>query len=242
MPQPDDIHPTVDIDETVDRTNESAVHWAIKAAIIHRFRTHSAYRGAIEAEKKTSDLIADIRCEFDEAPPNAPQKCVVEVQTSASDKDVIRTVENHLRHGYAVYWVYDVDALTDRGKAEERLTEQMTSTPSFGVAALADGELTLGAPITWDEFEFRTPWLGQHELYVPTYNRSEDWYSHGEFAVDDERVIVYRVAGESELFISRTYQDGQQTIPRRAPWTRREFYKGVESGTIRRVSPVQGPP
>lgn len=236
------IHQTIDVDDTVERTNESEVHWAIKSAIVHRFRTDPAYRGTVEAEKKTSDLIADIRCEFDEAPPGTPENCVVEVQMSASDKDLIRAVENHLRHGYAVYWVYDVDALADRERAEEILAEQMTSIPSFGVASLAEGELALGAPITWEEFEFRPPWLGGNELYVPTYDRSAQWYNHGEFAVDDERVMVYRVAGESELFASWTYEDGQQTLPQRAPWEWREFHKGIESGEIQRVSPVRGPP
>lgn len=236
------IHPTIGLDDTVDRVGESEVHWAIKAAIVNRFRTNPAYRGTVKTEKKTSDLTADVLCEFDEAPPDTPQKCVVEVQTSASDKDVLRTVEDHLRHGYAVYWVYDVDALEDREEAEETLETQINSIPSFGAAALEAGELSLGAPIIWDEFEFRTPGMGQNELYVPVHYRWEQWYNHGEFIVNGGRVMVYRVAGESEFFTSRTYDDGQQTLPRSASLEPQEFYRGIKTGEIRRASPVRGPP
>lgn len=242
MQQSPNVHPTIDLDPNVSRANESATHWAIKSAIVERFRTHPECRGTVETEKKTSDLIADVRCKFDETPPDIPENCVVEVQTAASDKDLRRATENHLRHGYAVFWVYDVNALDQREEAEETLAKQMTSMPDFGVAALAEGELTLGAPITWKEFEFRAPWLGQNELYVPTYDRASKWYNHGEFLVDDERVTIYRVAGSPDYFVGQMYEDGQQTLPRRSAWTRRELYRGIEEGEIRRVSPVRGPP
>lgn len=240
--QPTNIHSTIDLDQSVDRTNESVKHWAIKSAIVERFRTHPDCHGIVETEKKTSDLIADVRCKFDETPSDIPENCVVEVQTAASDKDLRRATENHLRHGYAVYWVYDLNALDQRETAEETLAEQMTSTPDFGVASLADGELTLGAPITWEEFDARVPWLAQHEFYVPTYDRASKWYNHGEFLVDGEQVTIYRVAGSSDYFVGQTYENGQQTLPRRSPWTRQELYRGIKEGNIRRISPVRGPP
>lgn len=240
--QPANVHPTITLDPSVDRSNESETHWAIKSAIVDRFRTHPECRGTVETEKKTSDLIADVRCEFDETPADVPENCVVEVQTAASDKDLRRATENHLRHGYAVYWVFDVNALDQREKAEETLTEQMTTIPDFGVASLAEGEITLGAPITWEEFESRAPWLGQNELSVPTYDRASKWYDHGEFLVDSERVTIYRVAGSPDYFVGQTYKNGQQTLPRRSPWTRQELYRGIEDGEICRVSPVRGPP
>jgi len=240
--QPTNIHSTIDLDQSVGRTNESVKHWAIKSAIVERFRTHPECHGTVETEKKTSDLIADVRCKFDESPPEIPENCVVEVQTAASDKDFRQATESHLRYGYAVYWVFDVNALNQRKTAEETLAEQMTSTPDLGVASLADGELTLGAPIIWEEFEFRVPLLGQREFYIPTYDRASKWYDHGEFLVNGERITIYRVANSSDYYIGQTYANGQQTLPRRSTWTRQELDRGIKEGDIRRISPVRGTP
>jgi hypothetical protein len=236
------VHPTIEIDASVPQKNESKRHWAIKAGIVGLFRSHPDCSGAVETEKKTSDLIADVRCELEESPPDIPDQFVVEVQTAASNKDLHRATENHLRHGYAVYWVYDIEALDQREKAEETLAEQMASIPDFGVASLTEGELTLGAPITWDDFESNPPWLGQTELYVPTYQRSSKWYDHGRFLVEGEEMTIYRVAGSSDYFISQMYPDGQQTLPRRSVWSPQELYEGIQEGEIRRLSPVRGPP
>lgn len=236
------IHPTLSLDSTVSRANESELHWSIKAAIVHRFQSDPTIRGQVEAEKKTSELVADIRCRFGRSPSTVPKRCVVEIQTDASEKNVLRATTSHLRHGYAVYWVYDVEALDERTEAEEALADQLSSTPSLGLASLEDGELTLGHPITWEEFEFRPPLMGSTELYVPTYDRSEPCYDHGHFSIHGERVAIYQVAGEPGYFVSRGYDDGQQTLPERAPWTGRELYRAIEDGDARRVSPVRGPP
>jgi len=113
-----DIHPTLQLDHTVERKNESHKHWAIKAAISDKLRSDPACVGTIETEKKTSDLIGDIRCQLSESPPDMPQRFVVEIETAASNKDRLRATIDHLRFGYAVYWVFTVDAYEARRETE----------------------------------------------------------------------------------------------------------------------------
>lgn len=237
-----DIHPTIQLDHTVERKNESQQHWAIKAAISDRLHLDPACVGAIETEKKTSDLIGDIRCQLSESPPDMPQRSVIEIETAASNKDRLRATIDHLRFGYAVYWVFTVDADEARRETENLLDEFMTSMPSLGVASLADGELALGSPIVWDEFSPPDPWLGQHELYVPTYDRWVECFDHGDFAVDGDRVAVYRQPGSEKLYASRYLENGQQTLPEHSPWQKDQFQESIRDGEAERVSPVRGPP
>jgi hypothetical protein len=242
MPNLVDIHPTIRLDHTVERKNESQQHWAIKAAISDKFHSDSACTGAIETEKKTSDLIGDIRCQLSESPPHMPQEFVVEVETAASNKDRLRATIDHLRFGYAVYWVFTVDAHEARRETEERLDEFMTSTPSLGVVSLGDGEFSLGTPIVWDEFSPPDPWLGRHELYVPTYNRHDNCFNHGDFMIDGDRVTIYRQPGSGKLYTSQYLKNGQQTLPTPSPSKTDDFLEGIQKGEIERISPVRGSP
>jgi Transposase and inactivated derivatives len=116
------------LDHTVERKNESHQHWAIKAAISNKLNSNSACVGDIETEKKTSDLIGDIRCQLSESPADMPERFAVEIETCASNKDRLRATIDHLRFGYAVYWVFTVDAHEDRRKTENLLDEYMSST------------------------------------------------------------------------------------------------------------------
>ena len=75
----------------------------------------------------------------------------MEVETPALDKDRRRATIDHLRHGYAVFWVFTVDAVEDRRETEQLLVENLSSWPSLGVASLVNGELSLGSPITWSK-------------------------------------------------------------------------------------------
>jgi len=107
------------------------------------------------------------------------------------------------RHGEkrrSVGRIYDLDAITG------------------SCLTLADGELAFGTPIVWDEFSPPDPWLGSHELYVPTYDRYVAFFSHGDFTVDGNRVTIYRQPGSGKLYASRYHQNGQQTLPDRFPW------------------------
>jgi hypothetical protein len=242
MPALVDIHPTIELDHTVERKNESQQHWAIKAAISDKLHSNSACVVAIETEKKTSDLIGDIRCQLSESPSDMPRQFVVEIETAASNKDRLRATIDHLRFGYSVYWVFTVDAHEARRETEDLLDEFVTSAPSLGVASLADGELALGTPIVWDEFSPPDPWLGRHELYVPTYNRWVDCFDHGDFAVDGNRVAIFRQPGSGEVYVCRYLENGQQTLPRRSLWQKEQFHERIREGKIERVSPVRGPP
>lgn len=237
-----DIHPTIQLDHTVERKNESQQHWAIKAAISDNLHADPACLGAIETEKKTSDLIGDIRCQLSESPPDMPQRFVVEIETAESNKDRLRSTIGHLRFGYSVYWIFTVDTHEARRETEELFDEYISSTPSLGVASLADGELSLGTPIVWNEFSFPDPWLGQHELYVPTYNRGVKCYDHGDFAVNGDRVAIYRQPGSNDVYTSRYLKDGQQTLPEHSPWQKDQFQASIREGEVERVSPVRGPP
>jgi hypothetical protein len=237
-----DIHPTIRLDETVERTNESEQHWAIKSAICEKFRSDPACVGAIETEKKTSDLIGDVRAHLAESPPDIPEKFVVEIETPASNKDRLRATREHLKFGYAVYWVFCVNAHSNRRKTETLLAKYTDSRPSLGVVSLGDGELSLGTPVTWEEFSFPSPLLGRHELYVPTYDRGVEYFDHGDFLVDGDRVAIHRRPGSRLLYVAKYLEDGQQTLPRRSPWDTSEFFERIQEGEIERASPVRGTP
>lgn len=241
MHRPKFIHPSIELDSTVERKSESELHWAIKAALVHQFRSNPECQGEIQAEKKTEELIADIQCRFEGTPADIPRKCVVEVQTSKSDKDVLRTTTLHLRFGWAVYWVFDIAALDDQREAEETLDDWMSPSPSLGIASLEDGELSLGSPITWDGFEFpRNDYRSQ--LYIPTYDRQEQWFDHGEFSIDGEQMAVYGIDSEPDLYLSKSLDNGQLTLPQRSPWSREVLFDRIDNGEIQRKAPVRGPP
>ncbi|MFC7018545.1 MULTISPECIES: hypothetical protein [Haloarcula] len=236
------VHPAITLDSSVQQQNESEQHWAVKAAICDRLRSDPDYIGTIETEKKTSDLIGDIRCQLSESPSHMPQRFVIEVETAASNKDRLRATIGHLRFGYSVCWIFTVDAHEERRETENILEEFTTSEPSLGVASLADGELSLGTPVRWDEFSPPTPWLGRHELYIPTYNRYVNCFNHGDFKIEGNRVTIYRKPGRGQMYVSWHLENGQQTLPKRAGWDIDEFLKDVQQGKIERVSPVRGPP
>jgi len=237
-----DIHPALQLDPNIERQNESYHHWAIKSVIVKQLRSEPGNAGTIETEKKTSDLIGDIRGHLSECPESVPRRFVVEIETTASSKDRLRATIQHLRFGYAVYWVFTADAFALRQETETLLDEYLMSTPSLGIASLPDGEVSLGTPITWDEFSLPTPVLGRHELYIPTYNRYESLFDHGDFTIEDQRVTIYSQPTTDRLYLSRHLEDGQQTIPTRTPWRPTDFYKRIETGEIQRVSPIRGPP
>lgn len=237
-----DIHPSLPLDPNVERQNESHHHWAIKSVIVNRLRSNPSYSGTIETEKKTSDMIADIRCQLTNSPPGVPHRFVIEIETAASNKDRVQSTIKHLRFGYSIYWVFEPEAMDARLETEGRLREYMSLPPSLGVVSLPDGELTLGAPITWEEFQFPSPMMGSHEFYVPTYQRSSSCFNHGDFSADDGRITVYRRPGDNEYYISRYLEGGQQTLPQLAHPDERDIPKQIERGVIKRVGPVQGPP
>lgn len=242
MPDLSQIHPTIRLDHTVERQNESQHHWAIKAAIIDKLRSNPAYEGTIETEKKTGDRIADIRCQLTKSPPEIPRQFVIEIETDSSAKDRLAATADHLKFDHAVFWVFTLGALDERRKTEEILSDYMSTSPALGVASLADGELELGSPIVWDEFSLPSPILGRHELYIPTYDRSVGCYNHGDFEIDGERVAMFRRPGEGVVYISRYRENGQQTLPQLAPWRGKDLTRGIREGDIKRVSPVRGPP
>jgi len=159
-----------------------------------------------------------------------PEKFVVEIETTASTKDRIRATIHHIRFGYAVFWVFTADALDSRQKTETLLDGHLMSTPSLGIASLPDGEVSLGTPITWDDFTFPTPVWGRHELYVPTYNRYESLFDHGDFILGDQQVTIYSQPTTNKLYLSRHLEDGQQTLPLRAPWKPSDLFKRIEMG------------
>lgn len=244
MSRPVHIHPSIELDPTVERKGESETHWAIKAAIIHKFRSNPLCQGEVLDEKKTEELIGDVRCRFDRAPPEMPRNCVVEVQTEASDKDILRATALHLRFGYAVFWVFDIEAVDDQRDAEDALADYMSTRPSFGIASLEDGELSLGSPVTWESFDYAPQLHRRNELYIPTYYRQKKWFDHGEFDVDGRKVTVYEVEvdGESTPYISTSSEEGQLTLPEPSPWKREVLFRKIRRGGIPRTVPVRGPP
>jgi len=92
-------------------------------------------------------------------------------------------------------------------------------------------ELSLGTPIVWDEFSPPDPWLGQHELYIPTYNRWVDWFDHGDFAVDGDRVAIFRQPNSGKMYVSRYLENGQQTLP--------EHFPGRKMNSLRKFERVK---
>lgn len=237
-----DIHPSIQLDNSVEQKNESRLHWAVKAALVDRFRSDTAIVGTIETERKTGERIGDIRCQLSESPPELPKRFIVEIETAASNKDHHRATIDHLRHGYSVFWIFTRDALQDRRETEKLLSEHMSSRPSLGVASLVDGELSLGSAITWKEFEYQSPWLGRTEFQIPTYDRYADWYCHGDFDLDGQRVSILRQPGSHELFLSYYRDDGQQTLPQRTSLSMTELGQRIQDGDVERQGPVRGPP
>lgn len=236
-------HPSrsqLELDESVPhQTKESWRHWANKAATVNWLRSH----GAIEPEKKVEDKIGDILCKCSQRPDGMPRRFVVEIPTELADKDVLKTTDRYHRFGFAVYWVFDVRAHQQRHDAETTLGEYMSSPASLGLIFVGDGELQLGQPITRERFDY-TPdgRLARTEFYIPTYDRSEHHYDHGDFEVDGDRMTVYSIAGREEYYFSPVLDGGQRNLPQRALVSSAELYHGIQEGAIERVTPVRGAP
>lgn len=236
------IDRSIRLDQHVERKGESHLHWAIKAAIIDLIRSDPDFQGKIEDEKKTGELIADIRCVLSESPSDVPNRLVVEVQTNNSDKEVVDATRRHLRFGYAVYWVYDVDAAQKRRAAEAELSEYMSTRPSLGVASLPDGELSLGEPVTWNEFDMESPKMARNEFYVPTYDRKAPCFDHGTFQKEGHQFTIYSFLDEESLYVSWHGADDQRSLPKVPEWSWPELNRYFQEGKIKRISPVGGPP
>jgi len=238
------IHPSIRLDHTVQRKNESHHHWAAKAAITDTLRSDPTLVGEIETEKKTGERIADIRCILSESPPDMPRKFVVEIETPASNKDRHQATIDHLRYGFAVFWVFTGNATDERRATEELLDKYLSARPYLGVAALSDGELSIGASITWEEMAYEAPWLGRMELRIPTYDRRKKWYNHGDFRIDGRRVSVLRQRqpGYEQIYFSEYTGEGQQTLPQPSALSKDELQQRIQEGRAKRTSPVRGPP
>lgn len=230
------------LDYSVERQKgESWTHWAMKAAIVFWLRSHPDVTGAIETERKVEDLIADVRCEFNSAPAGIPQRCVFEAQTSHSNKDIVRATARYHRFGYSVLWLFDKDASGDRRDAERELSEYMSNTPSLGLISLEDGEIQLGQPIDPDTFESPFPKMAVNELYVPTHERKQPAFDHGDFGYCGEQLALVTV--DNELFITHKVDSaGQRTLPQPAPWTKKELSTAIFDEQLERRGPVRGPP
>lgn len=237
-----DIHSTLRLDHTVQRKNESHQHWAAKAVIVDMLRSDPAIVGEVATERKTGERIGDIRCRLSESPPDMPRNFVIEVETSASNKDRCQATSDHLRHEYAVYWVFIANAVNDRRATEEELADRVSTPPSLGVVALPDGELSLGEPITWDGFDYQSPWLARAEFRIPTYDRWQDWYCHGDFEISGERMAILHQSDPGRIYTSTYIGDGQQTLPEPAEISPRELQRRIQEDDIVRTSPVRGPP
>jgi len=246
MTQPPN-HPlgsSLELDESVpQQKKESWRHWADKAAIINWLRTNQKIKGTILAEKKVADKISDIRCECVKSPEGMPDRFVVEVQTEHADKNVLNLTQWYHRFGYAVYWVFDVHADQKRRNAEAILGEQMSGPASLGMISVGDGELQLGRPVTRESFEYNpdAP-VPQVEFYIPTYDRTEHHYDHGDFEVHGDQMTIYSVDGSKEYYFSRVVDGSQRTLPQRNLLSNQELYQGIRENEITRVSPVRGAP
>lgn len=242
-----DGHPIsqLELADSVERNeNESLRHWAIKAAIVARLQSNPDYEGVIESEKKVEDQIGDLRCNFSRSPNGVPSKCVFEVQTQFSKKNYVSTTRRYLRFGYAVFWVFTAGAFNKRREAEKQLSEHVSETPSFGIASLDEGELQLGQPIVQEVFDFEsTPEIPHTEFYIPTYDRYNQCFDHGDFEIEGRKVGIVSVAGQNDFFYSEVADEGgQRTLPQCAIWDEEELYQGLQENSIKRLSPVRGPP
>ncbi|MFC6722894.1 hypothetical protein ACFQE1_00440 [Halobium palmae] len=230
------------VDHSTQRQkNESSEHWAGKAAIVFHLQSQPDYEGQIETEKKVEDLIADVRCTFSKCPEEWPERLVIEVQTPRSRKNIQARTRRHLRFGYAVCWVFTSSATEERREAEDAMREYMSETPSFGVVAPDDSELQFGSPVTTTNYSDDLLSIPFTELYIPTYHRYRTAFDHGDFSYEDEQVSLITIS--NQLWVSwRVGEDGQRTLPERAPWTDSELSQAFLTDELNRSGPVRGPP
>lgn len=232
------------LDKSIEQQEgESWTHWASKAATVKWFDEHPQFEEeSVKTEKKVEDLIADIRAEFFATPSGIPERFVVELQTRYSDKNIVQATRRYHRFGYAVFWLFDKEAARKRRDAERALTEHMTETPSLGLISVEDGEFQLGYPITSEMLTAPSTNLTFNELYVPTYERTEQAYDHGDFIHSSgDQVSILSV--DDEFCISRQVSsEGQRTLPIASSWTHQEITNAISEGELQRCGPVRGPP
>lgn len=239
----DNLTSKLEFDESVThQQKESWRHWAGKATIVRWLKSNPDINGIFKTEKKVEDKIPDIRCELSQRPNGMPQRFVVEVQTEHSQKDILKSTHRYHRFGYAVYWVFVVQAHQQRRDAEAELSTHMTQPVSLGRISLPDGHLHLGRPITHSNLDYNPEQLPDNEFYVPTYHRNEQHYDHGDFEVNGTQMTIYSACGCDEYYYSIIDDEGQRTLPQQGVLSNSELYQGLNNDTIRRVAAVRGPP
>lgn len=223
------------------QAGESFAHWAGKAAVVEWLETHPGIEGEIQTERKVEDLIADVRCNLTDSPPTIPEKVVIEVQTRHSSKDIVRNTRRYHRFGYCVYWVFLQNAAHKRRNAERALEDVMEPTPSLGIISLEDGELRLGQPITPTNLEEPEIRFCYNELYVPTYERFESTFDHGDFTAQGEKTISLISIDETLYLSEEVDATGQRTLPVKITGYD-SCYTLFTQEDLHRASPVRGPP
>jgi hypothetical protein len=107
--------------------------------------------------------------------------------------------------------------------------------------SVEEGELQLGRPVTWQNFESSSPKLAFNELYVPTHHRKKPAFDHGDFEEKGERVSLVSI--DDQMYVaSQVGENGQRTLPQPAPWNQEELSRAIRLEEVERVGPVRGPP
>lgn len=223
------------------RSDEGWTHWAGKASIVTWLEGINDLSGRVESEKKVEDLIADIRCTFENSVEGVPNKCVYEVQTRESSTDILQRIRRLHRYGFTVYYIYPDTASNHRRSLETRLAEYMPQRPDLGRLSLKKGELQLGTPLGPGDLAPREVTLPYNEFYIPTHKRSAQAFDFGDFAIDSVQTAL--VAIDDHLYTMAEVGDtGQRTLPISPKMTKEELERKLIEGEITRESPVRGTP
>lgn len=170
--------------------SESDKHLWGKAELLHRKRNEIDpwFPGTYHFEQKLADRVPD--CHVN----GALRRVWIEFVVHSDQPYRVKT-RHALRLGFDVYWVFHVDHCDRIEDAKQALSPELQSSVEFGVFDPSTGQLSLGDPITFDNYEFRVQSL--REFDVEWINGYRGWSC--EYVQPDGFKIGGFLLGEFEI-------------------------------------------
>ena len=141
-----------------------------------------SFEGVVEAESEVAGRRTDVLVTRNRKGNLAgSQPLAIEIHYKNSSPQERQRTRRFLRQGLKVCWVHHVDSRNDQKKTKDILREEMKETLELGVADMEERFLSLGIPISFDNYKYT---IGPKDIPVefhPKRTHEERQFCYGEF-------------------------------------------------------------
>jgi hypothetical protein len=227
--------------ERFEGGDESTTHLWGKLALHRRrhARRRPWFRGTYEYECIVADLIPD--CIVSDPEPKAWIEFV-----ASPGHQYKRKTDMALRFRYPIYWVFHAGADTARRAAADALDARLDAPVSFGTFDPEYDRLTLGEPITFENY--RVPVTDRHMLSVPfvrgrragaaSVPRTDHGYDLGWIQVGQQARRVSTTKDGQRIRLVPPGQSVAHIEPIALADGGTQFARRVAAGDVERIGPI----